>query len=140
MRGELLALTAALMWGLAPLLDRVAIVNTTPFVANFFRASGAFTVLLIYALLSGGLKEAMNLDIKSISFFVLAGIMAGAIAVLAYYQALKFIGAGRTVPLTSIYPLVTVVFAAMLLGERLTLTTYLGAVLIVAGVILIGIE
>jgi transporter family protein len=95
---------------------------------------------LIYALLSGGLKEAMNLDIKSISFFVLAGIMAGAIAVLAYYQALKFIGAGRTVPLTSIYPLVTVVFAAMLLGERLTLTTYLGAVLIVAGVILIGIE
>ena len=138
MRGEILALFAALLWGIAPLFDRIAIVNISPLAANFVRALASFSILLIYLLVSESIPQLFKISTKALVFLIIAGIMAGAIAGIAYYYSLKMIGAAKTVPLTSVYPLITVVLAAVLLGESVSLRVYIGAVLIVAGVILVS--
>ncbi len=138
MRGEVLALFAALLWGIAPLFDRMAIVNISPLSANFVRAFASFTILLAYLVYSENVSQILSISPRAILFLVIAGIIAGAIAGIAYYQSLKMIGAAKTVPLTSVYPLITVVLAAVLLGESVSLRVYAGAVLIVSGIILVS--
>ncbi len=138
MRGEALALFAALLWGIAPLFDRIAIVNISPLSANFIRALASFSILLVYVFVSDNAGQILNVSPRSIFFLVMAGVMAGAIAGIAYYQSLKMIGAAKTVPLTSVYPLITVVLAIIFLGERVSVQVFLGAILIVAGVILVS--
>jgi uncharacterized membrane protein len=50
---------------------------------------------------------------------------------------LKLSQASRVVPITSIYPLFTVIFSALLLGENISPKVVVGAVLIVIGLSLV---
>ena len=59
-------------------------------------------------------------------------------ALVLFFYALTKGEASTVVPATSAYPLVTLVGAAIFLGERITVVRVIGAVLIIAGVIVIS--
>ena len=59
-------------------------------------------------------------------------------ALVLFFYALTKGEASTVVPATSAYPLVTLVGAAIFLGERITVARVIGAVLIIAGVIVIS--
>ncbi len=138
MKGELLAIVAAILWGIAPLFDKMAIVNSnvSPVLANLIRSVGAFSILILIALI---MKD-FNLSAftpQRITFLLTAGSIAGGVAMIIFYLALRQIGASKTVPLSSIYPLFTVILSAIFLGEAVTPKVLIGAALIVAGVVLV---
>ncbi|AEA47237.1 EamA family transporter [Archaeoglobus veneficus] len=139
MKGELLAILAALLWGIAPILDKLAIADAeiSPVVANIIRSLGALTVLALIAVFLQDFSFS-EFTPKRIAYLLTAGSIAGGIAMIIFYLALKQIGASKTVPLTSIYPLFAVIFSVVLLGEQVDVVRVaVGTVLIVSGIIFV---
>ncbi|NOY10814.1 MAG: EamA family transporter, partial [Archaeoglobi archaeon] len=76
--------------------------------------------------------------VRSVSILMTAGAIAGGIAMVVYFMALQKIGAAKTVPITSIYPLFTIIFSALILRENFDYTNvFIGTLLIVAGLIVL---
>ncbi len=139
MKGFAFALISAFLWGIAPLFDKLAISDSKvlPVPANIVRCAGALITLLFLAAVT---KEwnFSAINAEKIILLVIAGSIAGGLAMVTYYKALSTLGAGKTVPLTSIYPLITVIFSAVILGEKVNLPkTLLGTALIVCGIVLV---
>ncbi len=70
------------------------------------------------------------------ALLALAAVMPVASLAL-FYVALELAPASRVVPVSSVYPLVTVVLAYAFLSEEITLATLIGTVLIAVGVALV---
>ncbi|WP_457591340.1 EamA family transporter [Geoglobus sp.] len=138
MNGVLLAILSALMWGFVPVLDKTALAEgISVYTAILVRSVGAILVMAIVVMLTGGLKP-QDFSVKSVSLLMAAGAIAGGIAMVVYFMALQKIGAAKTVPITSIYPLFTIVFSAVLLRENFNYTNvFIGTMLIVAGLIVL---
>ncbi len=140
MKGELLALVAALLWGIAPLMDKYVVsTGVSPILANLIRVAGALIFLAIITIAVKDLSSA-KLTFKNVAYLLIAGIIASGVAMIIYFQALKISQASKVVPITSIYPLFTVIFSALILGENVSLKVVIGAVLIVVGLALVSGE
>ncbi len=138
MKGELLALVAALLWGIAPLMDKYVVsTGVSPILANLIRVAGALIFLAIITIAVKDLSSA-KLTFKNVAYLLIAGIIASGVAMIIYFQALKISQASKVVPITSIYPLFTVIFSALILGENVSLKVVIGAVMIVVGLALVS--
>ncbi len=136
MMGEIFALIAAVMWGFVPILDKIGVANMSIYSANFFRAIGSLTAMVIVISIVGGLKG--EIEPKNVAILLLSGSIAGGWAMIVYFIALQKIGVARTIPLTSIYPLFSIIFSALILKESFDYQkVFLGTVLIVAGLIIL---
>ncbi|MEM1579165.1 MAG: DMT family transporter [Archaeoglobaceae archaeon] len=137
MKGEILALIAAILWGLAPIFDKYALSNVQSiYPALVVRAFGAFATI---SLLSFALKETnFGISLKPIVSLLIAGAISGAIAMTFYFRALEEIGASRAVPITAVYPMFTAVFSLIILSEALTPRLLFGILLIIVGIILVS--
>lgn len=80
----------------------------------------------------GALRE---LDRKSLLFLLLSGIGTG-ISWLAYFKALQMAPASQVAPIDKLSLALTLVFAAVFLGEQISWRVAAGALLIVAGALL----
>lgn len=138
--GEIVALTAAFCWGVAPLFDKKAMeFGLNPIIANVARLVFAGIALTVFLAFRGKVSDLITIELTPLRYLVISGILAGGIGMVLYFAALGLVGAARTVPLTSVYPLVTVIFAALVLGEKVGLQLYVGAAFIVAGVCLVSL-
>ena len=138
MKGEFLALISALLWGIAPLLDKYVIGSgVSPYLANVVRVAGALVFLLVITLLAKEFSTS-KLTVKNTILLIVAGIIASGLAMVVYFKALKLSQASKVVPITSIYPLFTVIFSALLLGESVSPKVVVGAILIVIGLALVS--
>lgn len=77
--------------------------------------------------------------IPSAAFGAASGILAAS-AMAALFLALGAGEVSRVIPITSSYPVVTGLLAALILSERVTLGRLAGTLLVIAGVIIILIE
>jgi drug/metabolite transporter (DMT)-like permease len=74
------------------------------------------------------------IPIASWASAVLLGVLCTGIAFVFYYRLIARIGAPRTATVTYLIPLFGVIWAWLLLGERVTLSMVLAGALILAGV------
>lgn len=140
MRGNafFFALFAALCWGAAPIFGKLGLAKPSPAVALTFRSLIITLIMLIWTLAAAGLREVGSLFASKSGLFIAAeGILASLIGHLAYYYALKYGEASRMVPIASSFPLFALAIAIPFLGERVSWDKVLGAILIVAGILLI---
>ncbi|RLI85949.1 MAG: hypothetical protein DRP01_05190, partial [Archaeoglobales archaeon] len=79
-----------------------------------------------------------KLTVKNTILLIVAGIIASGLAMVVYFKALKLSQASKVVPITSIYPLFTVIFSSLLLGESVSPKVVIGAILIVIGLALVS--
>jgi bacterial/archaeal transporter family protein len=103
-------------------------------------ALGYAVVILVMLLLRqplGAEKPGANRTLDWTSTALGAAIPA--LALVCLYIALGRGDASKVIPVGSVYPLITVVLAAIFLGEALTWKVAIGAVLVVAGVIAISL-
>lgn len=77
------------------------------------------------------------MGVKSIFFLIFAGILAGVVAQLVFYKALKMGEISRVIPITSCYPLFTFLLGWIFLGEEVTLSKVAGMLLILGGILLL---
>jgi len=64
-------------------------------------------------------------------------VLATVLPMLSMAEAVRRLGAQRAAVVSTVGPIATIALAGLLLGERLTLAQWLGAVLIVVGVVVL---
>ena len=132
------ALLAAVLWGSAPVLEKLGLVKISPLAGLAIRTITITIIFVAIALFTDLAKEMVRVDARSLFFLVVSGIIAGLLGMLAYFKALKCWEASRVVPIVGAYPLFAFLFALLFLGEKLTLQKVLGVLLVVSGVFLLG--
>ena len=132
-----LTLFALLGWGLWGFFGKIASKQVS---AENILIIGMLTniLLLPFAFFVFGKNFAFRWNDYHYYFAVMTALV-GIAAVLCFYLALRMGEASKTVVITSLYPIITVVLAAIFLGERFTSTKAVGIVLAMAGIILLSI-
>lgn len=132
-----LALLAMVCWGVAPVFSKLGLVKADPFLALTVRSFSVSAILFITGLALGKFSGMDFSDKKSYFFIVLEGVLAALLGQLAYYYAQKLGDISRVTPIVAAFPIITVILAVLVLGEKFTWSKLAGTVLIISGIILI---
>jgi transporter family protein len=133
-----LALLSAAFAGLVGIFGKLGMRDVDSIVATTIRCVVMLLALLVVVFLQGKTINVSKVSTSDWVFVTLAGI-AGAASWVCYFQALKIGQASRVAPVDRLSTLVTIVLAALFLGEKLTLKIAAGAILLVLGAVVIAI-
>jgi drug/metabolite transporter (DMT)-like permease len=135
--GDVLTLCAALFWALytmkaKPLLEKYSAIKVTAY-------SMAFGTVMLLPL---GAFELLHQSWDAISFpswaaLAFSSFISGGIAFTLWYDGVKRLGVTRTIVYHYLVPIVAVLFAALFLGELITIPQILGGLAILTGVVLV---
>ena len=131
------ALVCMLLWGIAPLSAKAGLVRVAPLTGLLIRNLSVGAILGMVGLLTGELARSFRVDGRSALLLILEGVLASLLGHWAYYQALKTGPASRIVPITSAFPVVALLGAVILFGERLSWQNGLGVALVITGIVLL---
>jgi len=126
-----------IFWGAAPIFGKIGLTKINPYIALAIRSFIVALIMLIIISIRGDFRELIKVDLKSVAFIGLEGIFASLIGHFAYYYALKLGETSKIVPITSAFPLITVLIAIIFLSEKITLFKGSGILLIIAGIVLL---
>jgi transporter family protein len=129
------ALGSALFAALTAIFGKVGVSDINSDLATFYRT---LVILGVSALLVSVRQEwqaPSTLSHKGLVFLVLSGIATG-LSWICYFRALQLAPASRVAPIDKFSVVLVVLFAVLLLGERLTWKVGIGSILIAGGVIL----
>jgi drug/metabolite transporter (DMT)-like permease len=135
MIGVALALLSAMSFGLSQILVRKNLDKS-----NFIYVSLTVTIVgnIILWPLALTFTNLNTVNPEGLLLFVLAGLLAPAIARLFYFKGMETAGISANASIFATYPLYTTIAAILLLGEALTTENWIGLVSIIVGVISVG--
>ncbi len=133
----LLALTAFVLWGMAPLFDKLGMQGLSPLAGLTVRAMAAAAMVAVYATIAGVWKEIAAAPRATVGYLVLSAAFGAVLGQLAYYAALKQEGLAKVLLISAAYPLMAVALAIVFLKEDVTVPKVAGAVLVVTGMVVI---
>ncbi len=123
---------AALFAAATAILSKMGLKDVNPTLATAIRS----VVILIMAwgivFLTGQHKGLQNITTKSLWFLLASGVATG-LSWLFYFQALQRGDVSKVAPLDKLSLVFTMVFAFVLLHEKLDFKTIIGGILITAG-------
>ena len=131
----LFAFASALFAGLTSILAKCGIKKTDSTVATAIRTVVvlAFSWLMVFVV--GSVGEITSISRHTLIFLVLSGIATGA-SWLCYFKALQLGDINKVVPIDKSSTVLTILLAAFLLGEGITLFSGIGITLIAVGTFL----
>ena len=129
------AFASALFAGLTSILAKCGIKKTDSTVATAIRTVVviAFSWLMVFTVGSAG--EITSISLHTLIFLVLSGIATGA-SWLCYFKALQLGDINKVVPIDKSSTVLSILLAAFLLGEGITLFSGIGITLIAVGTFL----
>ena len=131
----LYAVGSALFAGLTSILAKCGIRKTDSTVATAIRTIVVLIFAWIMVFVVGSQGTLLDIPAKSFVFLALSGLATGA-SWLCYFYALKRGPIDKVVPIDKSSTVMTILLAALLLGESVTLTKGVGVVLIAVGTFL----
>ncbi len=131
----LYAVGSALFAGLTSILAKCGIRKTDSTVATAIRTIVVLIFAWIMVFVVGSQGTLLDIPAKSLVFLVLSGLATGA-SWLCYFYALQRGPIDKIVPIDKSSTVMTILLAALLLGESVTLTKGVGVVLIAVGTFL----
>jgi len=132
------ALLAALVWGTAPLLEKMGLMKIEPLPGLFLRTFGVmFGIAMLLVFKSDVVKQAFAAKPQTIIFIMLGGFLASFVGQMFFYKALRMGEASRMVPLAATYPVVTFILGIIFLSEKITLAKLSGVALVISGIMLL---
>jgi transporter family protein len=137
------ALLSAAFAAATALLAKVGVAHVDSNLATALRTSVvvvfAWGIALALGKPEGGfLNEIRSLDRRTVLFLTLSGLATG-LSWLCYFRALQLGPASRVAPLDKLSVPLVIVFAWLLLGEKLTAPAIVGGLLIIAGAVVIAV-
>jgi transporter family protein len=129
------ALGSAFFAALTAIFGKVGVSDINSDLATFYRT---LVILAVSALLVSARHEwqaPATLSYKGLGFLALSAVATG-LSWLCYFRALQMAPASRVAPIDKFSVVLVVLFAVLILGERLTWKVGLGSLLIAGGVIL----
>jgi drug/metabolite transporter (DMT)-like permease len=139
-KGVILALGAAVAWTIGAATLKLGVMNMDTFVAAAIRipiSAIALTILVLSRRREGGTLQFKKYGRHNVVLAAGAGILTYGVAAVGYVTAMQLIGAGKTVLITAIAPILLLPFSILVLKERLTVYGTFGILTCVAGVYLI---
>lgn len=133
-----LALGSAVFAALTAIFGKIGMSKLDTTVATTVRSAVMFVALLLFVLASGKAGLIATIRGKESLYIVLAGL-AGALSWLFYFWALKVGDASRVAPIDRLSAVITVILAVLILGEKVSLKSSLGVVIMTIGAILVAI-
>lgn len=128
------ALLAAVFAAATALLAKVGVAHVDSNLATAVRTTVVVVFAWGIAIALGKHGEIRDLDRRTLMFLTLSGFATG-LSWLCYFRALQLGPASRVAPLDKLSVPLVMVFAWLLLGEKLTPGAVLGGLLITAGAI-----
>jgi transporter family protein len=137
------AILSAVFAAATALLAKVGVAHVDSNLAMALRTSVVvvFAWAIVFALGErgiGALAEIRILDRRTILFLTLSGLATG-LSWLCYFRALQLGPASRVAPIDKLSVPLVIVFAWLLLGEKLTAPAIVGGLLITAGAVVIAL-
>ena len=133
-KGDLLALAAALMWMVYSLIiKRLGNRYSAAFIARKVFFYGILTILPVFLLRPFDVSAAQLAQPVVWGNLLFLGIVASGICYALWNVAMLRLGAVRATNYIYINPLVTMLTAALCIGERITLAAMAGAAMILYG-------
>lgn len=134
-RWMIYAILSAVFAALTSILGKVGIEGVESNLGTAIRTGVVLVMAWLVVFLTHGQQELPRIDGKSWLFILLSGLTTG-LSWLCYYRALQEGPASVVAPIDKLSILVTILFSAVFLKERLTRKAALGLVLITAGTLL----
>lgn len=132
--GIIVALLSAVSWAFATVVfDRIG--KVVPYVGITF-LKGIFSIILMIVLLifTGGLHD---IGIWEFSFLALSGIIGISLGDSLFFKSLQDLGAKVQVIFFLLGQIFTMILSLLLLGELLSLEQYIGAVVLLTGIVIV---
>lgn len=137
-RGEIAALTAALIWATASIVYTGVGRQIKPLALNFTKGWIAIVLLVLTLLLTQ--RNIPSIDLAHFFLLFLSGTIGIGFGDTAYFNALNCIGARRTLLFETLAPPMSAVFALLFLKEQISTTAWLGIGLTIVGVVWVILE
>lgn len=134
---QIFAILTALGFAAGDTAIRLALRTSTPMTGTL---TLALVTLLIFAPIAVATFPLKEIGVQGFLLFVAAGVASPGLAGTLFYMSLRRIGLSRSATIASASPLITVIIAVTILGERPTFLVYFGTLLIMAGVISLARE
>ncbi len=132
------ALLAAVFAAATALLAKVGVAHVDSNLATALRTSVVVIFAWGLAIALGKHGEVRLLDRRTVLFLVLSGVATG-LSWLCYFRALQLGPASRVAPLDKLSVPLVMLFAWLLLGEKITPGAIAGGLLITAGAIVMAL-
>ena len=132
-----LALFGMICWGIAPIFAKFALKNIDPAAGLVLRTIFASSVVSGWVILSGSFVKVSSIPASAWWLIGIEALLATLVGDLAYYAAIKRGDVSLVTIIMSSSPLITMLCAALFLGEQITVIRLIGAGLVIAGIILI---
>lgn len=135
--GDLLGLTAGLLWGTTTVVLRVTGLNRIPAAqTTLYQLIAAFLVLLAAAILSD--QMTVNWTPELMAALAAQGIVISFFTLLVWFWLLTHYLASRLASFTFLTPLFGVAFGVLLLDDPLDAAFVMGAILVIVGVSIVN--
>lgn len=134
--GDLIILAAALCWAIFTVLSRKYLSIYSPIQFSAFMALVACITLALVGL---PFMLRQNWDAVSLASYggiAYSGLLSVGLAYIIWNNGVKKLGAVRTATYQNLVPVLGLLFGVILLGEELTLLQYIGAVLVITGIVM----
>lgn len=131
------ALLSAVFAGATAVLAKVGVRGVDSNLATAVRTSVVLVFAWGVALATGPVSAVAGLSRKTWLFLVFSGLATG-LSWLCYFRALQLGEASKVAPVDKLSVVCVIVFAALFLGEPLTVKTALGGALICAGALVLA--
>ena len=131
----ILALGSSLFAALTSILAKIGIDGVNSNLATAIRTSVVLVMAWGMVFLTNAQHGIDQISRRSWMFLILSGLATGA-SWLCYYKALQIGDVSKVAPIDKLSVVITIILAAVLLHEQLTLRSILGCVLIAAGTLL----
>ncbi len=132
------ALLSALFASLTAIFAKMGVDNTNSDLATGIRTIVILVLVWSIILFKGEIREVQAVSKQSLFFLIISGIATG-LSWLFYFKALQIGNVSQVAPVDKLSVALTILLAALFLGESLDWKTITGALLIIAGTfVLIG--
>lgn len=132
------AVLSAVFAALTSILAKVGIDNVESNLATSIRTCIVLVMAWLIVFVRGKQREIKNIDKKELIFICLSGLATGA-SWLCYFWAIKHGVVSVVVPIDKMSILITIIFSAVFLKEKLTIKSILGLVLMTAGTLVMAL-
>jgi bacterial/archaeal transporter family protein len=129
------ALISALAAAATAILAKIGVKGVPSNLATAVRTGVVLVFAWLIVFAAGDHRGLRDLRPRSLLFLVLSGVGTG-VSWLAYFKALQMAPASRVAPIDKLSLALTIVLAAVVLGEPISWKVGLGAALMVAGALL----
>ncbi len=136
-RGDLLVLASTVTWAVYTILGRDTLKALGSARATTTAMAAGWALMVPFFLSSAGWQDYRQLSSTSVVAILFLGIGCSGLGYLLWYAALERIDASQVAAFLYLEPLVTLVAAVTLLGESVALSTIVGGMLVLAGVLIV---